>query len=151
MAKFTIVEEEFSKTYIALCLLACLVIIAVTSYVIYFSVFEFFIDLYESAAIVTVYKSLYFFIGLLILIISVFFNIIFYRLLNFGIKNKYVRITNIFMLIGLIMAFALPYILHYSLDYSLEKRGYSVCKEMSSISFKYAKYVYTQTPDLCVK
>ncbi len=146
-----ITEEVFSKKSIFLALAGLLFFAVLSVYMFYIGISEFITGVYFSESIIIVYKSLYYFFGGILFFFAGFFHIFFYRVFNFPSDGKLIKLTNIFLLIGFLSVFLVPQILHFSFDDYLKKQNYSVCEIKTSPTFRYTDYVYTQTPELCIK
>jgi len=54
------------------------------------------------------------------------------------------------VILGVVLTFLLPQMVHYPLAYYLEKRGYQVCKEASYQWLLYRKIVFTNDLATCL-
>lgn len=119
-------------------------------------VFVFFLSDYIKGVInlddiVTMHKSMTGFIGGAMVMFGAAYDVIWLQLLKRNKPKSGVRISAILMVLGVVLIFTSPHILHYSSEGVLKKKGYAFCPELSSTSFKYSKRIYVLDMAYCKK
>jgi len=143
-------EEIPSKKLIIFGLLLTLSFILLSTYMLYLGIVPLIKSLYLSEPFITLEKSFYYCLGVLITLIGGFINIVLYKVVGLPLQHRYAKPSTMLFYIGIILFFIFPQTMYFSLDYYLEnKKGYHYCKELSTIKLALTKYVYTQSPELC--
>jgi len=102
-------------------------------------------ELSNHSELVTIEKGTYYFfgVGLIPLILASAF--IYVRVFNNEMSHAVNALFTKLIIVGLVLTFIIPQIIHYSVANYLEKDGYQICEEKSTRWLHAVTIVYTKT------